>query len=614
MTFQDPLFSDSTPDDSQPLHDFGEKIGGARKDRAVSTGPRAKAAPAPQEAENCYYSNDTWAKRFKVLQTSDVRRSSTDSYWGVFDTKKYATLGGLRLVGERYGNKEAALAAVPLYALALSHRVRSATIDGKRIYKIFRITGKDKAVQVVKQSFASEVDALKYQAVHAVAILNTNTTFGEQSLPIPKQYERIGVQHRQGDVSPQMFMDVFGMRGVEFGNWNNQSERTDVMNAAYDGLMDLSTALHLPPKAMSLGGELALAFGARGAGLSSARAHYEPQKIAINLTKMKGMGALAHEWMHALDHKLARGEGKATTVPTVDTDGTRIWQDASLRHTFITHGFFTRGSNTPEPLKTALQSWTHALYNKNAVVQVDVPAEQKFLLVAKARLEDELKTLRKYLAEPMNVSWKKRHIGAASSEDMAVIDGCIEFLLNGNDLAVKVISNTLPGKAITRLSKGNFRLSNDTLDAMNGILLKVRGHGGFLAGNNGTLDELTRYMRHYLQRLTTIKNAEASIATEKSVPTEYAMHAMSIDQGRGQMYWREEHEMAARAFQAYVRDKLEAKQCVSTFLNYAPHGAVVETTWGDFPVFPQGDEQKHLVAAFDQVMQNIREHCDWAQA
>ena len=87
-------------------------------------------------------------------------------------------------------------------------------------------------------------------------------------------------------------------------------KRQDDLNRAYDALMDLSSALHLPPKAMSLSGSLALAFGARGRGGKQApSAHYEPARVVINLTKQSGAGSLAHEWLHAVDNYFARKDG-----------------------------------------------------------------------------------------------------------------------------------------------------------------------------------------------------------------------------------------------------------------------------------------------------------------
>ncbi len=123
--------------------------------------------------------------------------------------------------------------------------------------------------------------------------------------------ERIGGSYRKDiDITPAKFQETFGFRGVQFGNYVNQKERQEALNNAYDGLMDLANVLGLPPKGISLSGELGLAFGARGqGGLDAASAHYEPNKVIINLTKRKGAGSLAHEWWHALDNYFSRVQG-----------------------------------------------------------------------------------------------------------------------------------------------------------------------------------------------------------------------------------------------------------------------------------------------------------------
>lgn len=84
-----------------------------------------------------------------------------------------------------------------------------------------------------------------------------------------------------------------------------------MLNLAYDAMSDLALALGVstqylaPPLELESGVQnLGLALGARGRG-GSASAHYEPAQHVINLTKTKGGGALAHEWMHAYDHKVA---------------------------------------------------------------------------------------------------------------------------------------------------------------------------------------------------------------------------------------------------------------------------------------------------------------------
>jgi hypothetical protein len=119
---------------------------------------------------------------------------------------------------------------------------------------------------------------------------------------------RVGVDMRNGqDVTPQMFSDVFGFRGVEFGNWVEQKRRQKDLNDAFDALMDMAAVLDIPTKAISLNGKLGLAFGARGSGgVNPAAAHYEPDSVVINLTKKEGAGSLGHEWWHALDNYFAK--------------------------------------------------------------------------------------------------------------------------------------------------------------------------------------------------------------------------------------------------------------------------------------------------------------------
>ena len=147
--------------------------------------------------------------------------------------------------------------------------------------------------------------------------------------------ERRGEDYRGGkDATPEMYDEAFGFRGVQFGNWTNQRDRQAAMNQAYDGFMDLARVLGVPSRALSLGGELGIAFGARGSG--SALAHYEPGTVVINLTKTKGEGSLAHEWWHALDNYIARHGGMSGGYATeVDIEGMRgVTQDAfrALRH------------------------------------------------------------------------------------------------------------------------------------------------------------------------------------------------------------------------------------------------------------------------------------------
>lgn len=123
---------------------------------------------------------------------------------------------------------------------------------------------------------------------------------------------RVGKDHRGGlPVRPEEFGEAFGFRGVQFGNYVENDRRQADLNEAYDALMDLAGVLGVDPKALSLNGELGLAFGARGKGGKNAgAAHYEADQVVINLTKRSGAGSLGHEWFHAVDNYFERSRGR----------------------------------------------------------------------------------------------------------------------------------------------------------------------------------------------------------------------------------------------------------------------------------------------------------------
>ncbi|MDA8260217.1 MAG: PLxRFG domain-containing protein [Betaproteobacteria bacterium] len=129
---------------------------------------------------------------------------------------------------------------------------------------------------------------------------------------------RVGIDHRNGaNITPEQFTEAFGFRGVQFGNYVEGDLRQRDLNETYDALMDLSGVLGVPSKALSLNGELGLAFGARGTGGKRApSAHYEPGQVVINLTKARGAGSLAHEWFHGVDNYFSRAAGAGSQYLT----------------------------------------------------------------------------------------------------------------------------------------------------------------------------------------------------------------------------------------------------------------------------------------------------------
>jgi hypothetical protein len=101
-------------------------------------------------------------------------------------------------------------------------------------------------------------------------------------------------------------IDKAGLRGVQFGNSVTDAEREHHAKMAAGAMLDLASVMGFPVDAVGLGGKLGLAMGARGKG--NALAHYEPSTKVINLTRKSGVGSLAHEWGHAFDNEMGRGE------------------------------------------------------------------------------------------------------------------------------------------------------------------------------------------------------------------------------------------------------------------------------------------------------------------
>lgn len=165
----------------------------------------------------------------------------------------------------------------------------------------FAVLSKGSGRVVDGRRFATRDEAEAFARETYEKGLGTGTEAALPSRPHLDAIKRTGADVRNGrNVDGQDFVNDFGFRGVEFGNWVASDERAKVVNLAYDALHDLAGVIGVPPKALSLDGQLSLAFGARGSG--RAAAHYEPGRLVINMTKLSGAGSLAHEWGHALDH------------------------------------------------------------------------------------------------------------------------------------------------------------------------------------------------------------------------------------------------------------------------------------------------------------------------
>lgn len=579
---------------NKTIQDFGEKIGGARKDTAVKTG---KKSTTNKEKDD----RPTWAKRYEISEIAASLNPEENGKWIISDTRKKDWKGQNRIVTkERFNTQAEAEAALPLIAVAQKHRVWT---GGKETFAIYREISDRKRVKVVEQEFKTHDEAMQYMASHAVEILETNTTFGEIDLPRPENIQRKGTARRTEDAKDSDFTKVFGFRGVEFGNWNNQVERQELLNDAFDGLIDLAEVLNIPPEAISLNGELALAFGARGHGLSGAAAHYEPERVVINLTKMNGAGSLAHEWWHALDHYFGRQDGKASSAWITNADGSRSLKiQKRFEDMSVTSGF-SRQSNVREDVQNAYNELVKTIFKKSETYVEDTIRVESFVSGARENLKSKLDQLRNDLNRELDPKYYKRFNKAASAEQLAEFDTVVELLLTGTALSTELRYSESKN---SRNVFSGARWSNDALDKLSAIYKAVRGRSGFNAEQKGILDQVRQYMNAFSQRLKLLAEAQQGTEKAKMIPTNFAMNAKELDQGRGTDYWITTPEMTARAFQGYVEDKIAARSAYSPFLNYAPEAAAILTPWGFKRPYPTGDERVKINKAFDTLIDNFK--------
>ena len=586
------------PAKQEVITDFGEKIGGARKDTAGKSGSKSRSSKADDRP--------AWARRFEVSQIVEISGVPDAGKWVIRDNRNLDWKKQPRQVGRLHDTREAAEAEIPLIAVAMKHRAIPLR-DGK--YEIWREVSDRKRVKVVDQVFDSRDEAMRYMAQHATEIIETNTTFGEADLPRPDSTARVGKDRRKGNVRDSDFMSVFGFRGVEFGNWNNQGERQDLLNDAYDALLDLAEVMGIPPKGISLDGELALAFGARGQGLSGARAHYERNKAVINLTKMNGAGSLAHEWFHALDHYFGRQDGKSSSEWVTDKDGTRSLKASTTPESdYASGGMRGERSGMRAELQKAYRDVITTMAKKAEKYVEDTAKADDFAGRARDDVREKLDSIRKHLADQLDTRYYKRNNKPASAEQLAEFDAIAERIVAGEALETKLETTKADRNAKAsraRISLSGMRWTNDALERISAIMKDVRGRQGFTADQSGPLDELRRRMTIYSSRLKMLADAQGSTEKTRAVPTEFAMNAKELDQGRGEDYWTRPHEMAARAFQGYVEDKIAAMSGKSPFLNYAPESAVIPTPWGWKRPFPHGSERTAINAAFDRFVDTI---------
>jgi len=359
------------------------------------------------------------------------------------------------------------------------------------------------------------------------------------------------------DVTTEELREAFGFRGVNFGNWTNEKERQNFVNFAYDSLYDLAELLNLPPKALSLNGQLGLAYGAQGTGgKKAAAAHYIPEYKDINLTKEYGAGSLAHEWWHALDNYF----GNQAT----NKEYSREWA-LSL----------TKGGDLRPEVFEALENLQTQI-KKAPFTEEDIKKRAEQLTIqTEARIKRYADSLKQNYAKAQN-----------AVELHKIIDDLVEN---------KEKYKTYSWEDLHEITNKFFKLVPSNRDT-----LTNRGEFGWFTR------EITRL------------NEIEELARKGANKTEYLQNAEKADKQEGGKYWSEDTELGARAFAAYIFDKMANQNIENRFLSRSGNGAILnldafkELAEGEeresltLSTTPKGEERARIFKAFDKLFNTIK--------
>lgn len=372
---------------------------------------------------------------------------------------------------------------------------------------------------------------------------------------VPQQLLEV---HRKGpdyrsskNVSGQDYLDTFGFRGGEFGNWLNEKDRQVSLNYGFDALKDLADALQIADGDISLGGNLSIAFGARGQGLSGAAAHYEPERHVINLTKMKGAGSLAHEWFHALDDYVGGYQEKMAT------DNQR---------------------NLPEATKAAVRNLITTMQYRDATQEeTDLAASKRYEQARRSvtyQVGEMFRWVEKLESGRLTEDETKYFARKPTMEDAQKYHALLNRLLDTGDADV-----------IEELSDFRKEIYGRVIPKENREAIGYR-----LFPLKPDANKNVQKMRQYTDFYTNSRRFN------------------DLYQKDGD-YWDSTVEMAARAFACYVADKTGANNDYLSAHSDSAIGFDVAKN-GDLTVikaFPEGQERTDINAAFEQLIAALKD-------
>jgi hypothetical protein len=575
------------------LEDFGEKIGGARKDMGITRTVRDVESMPAWRRKYSYANADGTIIIGGEIDTSKpfmVQWAKEVDSWGGKRTR-YTPVTAIDTRNPKIFNSvEEAEAYIPIYEV-WRQRFRIRKKEGN--YVITKTSSTDKVIEYATFTTEEEANTYMYSTEGATSLLNHKRE--DFSIPALDKVERTGKDWRKGkDISADEFMNTFGFRGGEFGNWVKPEERRVMLNAAYDSFMDLAEITGLPPKALSLSGELSIAFGARGT--KGAAAHFEPQRAVINLTRMNGAGSLAHEWAHAMDSYFGlQGAKKDYTR----NDKGELIAGRAMR----TEAGLLSIQGMRKELSDLFNAIIDATQEKSVTRVMGIEEKQKAYDKAKERVKSEAETL---LRKFENGARRYQYNRKTKQREEVLIKATPEQINKLNQILDKIVSGEgskpiwshIPG------SKGHMEysyISPETL-ALEELYKEVFGRSGLKRDGSGFYNLGYFAARLYPAKETLDKALSGESETLK-IPTDYLKNSKQFDRSRANPYWSTKVEMFARAFEYYVETKLQDQNQRADYLQY-DKAPVYEAVYGMNP-YPSGEERNDLNKLFENFFKAV---------
>lgn len=414
--------------------------------------------------------------------------------------------------------------------------------------------------------------------------------------------KRTGPQHRRPDedVTSERFLETFGFRGVNFGNWMKGDAKAKVrerqlhLNHAYDALMDLAELTGLPPRAMSLEGRLGIAFGAQGSGGRGA-AHFVPGVNEINLTRRTGAGGLAHEWAHALDHYFAVQAGE---------------QVARSSDPYLTQFSQTKrvGLEVRPEIARAFRKIVNAAQSRPLTEEeVSARAEQQRRYLA-GRVDNALTPLRKLVTDTAN-----HREGTDAEQAVAEFDALAERLRAGDRGEGRIATGrkvkglrprTRVDEEVSQTAGQMLGLLRDSMASSNDeFILRYLTDADAAAGVLAYHEEQAAQRENHVPQSGEVRSNYLKEAI--------ALESKSAKQGSGRRYWSTPWELFARAFESYVIDRLSSDQRRNDYLSWPQMSEQAAQSMKEAGLlkgdqYPRGAERARINEGFDELLAEIR--------